>query len=129
MQLVAVLLAAAAGFGSGAAWYMLNGKRWMAAVGRSEDELKADRSPLPFAIGALASLLTAGLMRHVFAGAEVSGIGEGLLGGLGIGLFFVAPWIMTNYAFAGRPRTLWWIDAGHVTLACSAIGLVLGVFL
>jgi hypothetical protein len=129
MQLVAVLLAAAAGFSAGAAWYMINGKRWMAAVGRTEEEMKADKSPLPFVIGFAASLLTAGLMRHVFAGAEVSGIGGGLIGGLGVGLFFVAPWIMTNYAFAARPKALWWIDSGHVILACSAIGLVLGLFL
>ncbi|HUS55635.1 MAG TPA: DUF1761 domain-containing protein [Thermohalobaculum sp.] len=129
MQLVAVLLAAAAGFGAGAVWYMINGKRWMAAVGRTEADMKADKSPLPFVIGIAASVLTAGLMRHVFAGAGVSGIGGGLVGGLGVGLFFVAPWIMTNCAFAGRPKTLWWIDSGHVVLACSAIGLVLGLFL
>lgn len=129
MQIVAVLLAAAAGFGTGAAWYMLNGKRWMVAVGRTEAEMKADKSRLPFVIGCAASLLTAGFMRHVFTGAGVSGIGGGLVGGFGVGLFFVAPWIATNYAFAGRPKTLWWIDSGHVVLACSAIGLVLGLFL
>ncbi len=129
MQLVAVLLAAAAGFAAGAVWYMINAKRWAAAVGRTGDEVGADHSALPFMIGFAASVLTAGLMRHIFASAEVGGIGGGLVGGLGIGLFFVAPWILTNYAFAGRPKALWWIDAGHVVLACSAIGLVLGVFL
>ena len=129
MQLVAVILAAAAGFAAGAVWYMVNAKRWMVAVGRSAEEMKADRSPLPLVIGFAASLLTAGLMRHVLASAGVGGIGGGLVGGLGVGLFFVAPWILTNYAFAGRPGALWWIDAGHVVLACSAIGLVLGVFL
>jgi hypothetical protein len=128
MQLVAVLLAAAAGFGAGAVWYLVNGRRWMAAVGKSEAECQAERSPLPFAIGFAASLLTAGLMRHVFASAGVGGIGGGLVGGLGIGLFAVAPWILTNYAFAGRPKTLWWIDAAHPVLACAAIGLVLGLF-
>jgi hypothetical protein len=76
-----------------------------------------------------ASLLTAGLMRHVFVSAGVGGIGGGLVSGIGVGLFYVAPWIVSNYAFARRPRALWWIDAGHVVLACSAIGLVLGVFL
>ena len=129
MQLVAVLLAATAGFGAGAAWYMVNAKRWAAAVGRTEGEVGADRTALPFVIGFAASLLTAGLMRHVFVNAGVAGIGGGLVSGLGVGLFFIAPWILTNYAFAGRPRALWWIDAGHVVLACSAIGLVLGVFL
>jgi len=129
MQLVAVLLAAAAGFGSGAAWYMVNGSRWMAAVGMTEAEAKGGRSPLPFFIAFLASLLTAGMMRHIFAVSGVSGLGAGLIGGFGVGLFFVAPWIVTNYAFARRPVALWWIDAGHVVLACSAIGLVLGLFL
>jgi len=129
MQLVAVFLAAAAGFAAGAVWYMVNAKRWMAAAGRTENEIKANRSPLPFVIGFAASLLTAGLMRHVFASSGVGGIGAGLVGGMGVGLFFVAPWIVTNYAFAGRPKALWWIDAGHVVLACSAIGLVLGVYL
>ncbi len=129
MQLVAVMLAAAAGFGSGAFWYMINGGRWMAAVGLTAAEAKAQPSPLPFFIGFLASLLTAGLMRHIFASAGVTGIGGGLIGGFGVGLFFVAPWILTNYAFARRPVALWWIDAGHVVLACSAIGLVLGLFL
>ncbi len=129
MQVVAVLVAAAAGFGAGAVWYMINGQRWMAAVGRTEEEIKADKSPLPFIIGFLASLLTAGMMRHIFASAGISGLGGGLIGGLGIGLFVIAPWIATNYAFAGRPKSLWWIDAGHVILAATAIGLVLGLFL
>ena len=35
--------------------------------------------------------------------------------------------ILTNYAFAKRPRTLWWIDAGHAVVACTAIGAVLGL--
>ncbi len=129
MQLVAVLLAAAAGYAAGAVWYRGNGARWAAAVGRTEDELKAERTALPFAKAIAASVLTAGLMRHVFVSGGISGIGGGLLSGFGVGLFFVAPWILTNYAFAGRPGALWWIDAGHVVLACSTIGLVLGVFL
>ncbi|MFQ5566484.1 MAG: DUF1761 domain-containing protein [Paracoccaceae bacterium] len=129
MQLVAVLVAAAAGFAVGAVWYMVNGARWAAAVGRSEDELKADRTALPFVVAIAASLLTAGLMRHVFVSGGVSGIGGGLVSGFGVGTFFVAPWILTNYAFAGRPKALCWIDGGHVVLACSAIGLVLGMFL
>lgn len=128
MGVLAVLLAAAAGFGTGAAWYMILGKRWMAAVGRTEEEIQADRSPLPFLIAFAASLLTAGMMRHVIATSGLEGIGAGFLTGLGTGLFMVAPWVLTNYAFAARPRDLWWIDAGHVALACTAIGTVLGLF-
>ncbi|MEM7507701.1 MAG: DUF1761 domain-containing protein [Pseudomonadota bacterium] len=127
MAYLGVFLAAVAGFAMGAVWYMVNGPRWMAAVGRSEEEIKADKSPLPFVIAFLASLVTAGMMRHVFVTSGISGFGGGLIGGLGVGLCLIAPWILTNYAFAGRPRSLWWIDAGHVILAATAIGAVLGV--
>ena len=128
MGILAVLLAAAAGFATGAVWYMVLGKRWMAAVGKTEEEIKANQNPLPFIIGFLGSLVTAGMMRHVFVMAGIDTFGGALVSGLGIGVFMTAPWILTNYAFAGRPRPLWWIDAGHAVLAMTAIGTVLGAF-
>ncbi|MEM9097229.1 MAG: DUF1761 domain-containing protein [Pseudomonadota bacterium] len=129
MDYLGILLAAIAGFASGSIWYMVNGARWLEATGRTEEEIKADKSPLPFIIAFLASLLTAAMMRHILVSSGISGIVEGLVSGLGVGLFMIAPWILTNYAFAARPRTLWWIDAGHVVLAATAIGAVLGLFL
>ena len=127
MAFISVLLAAAAGFAMGAVWYMALGKRWMAAVGKTEEEVTADRNPLPFVVAALGNILVAGMMRHLLANSGVEGLGAGFVSGLGVGLFLAAPWILTNYAFAGRPVTLWWIDAGHTILACTAIGTVLGL--
>ena len=129
MDLVAVIVAGAAGFAAGSVWYMVLGKRWMAAVGKTEEDIKANRNPAPFIIAAVGNLLVAGMMRHVFVTSEVSGAAGGLVSGLGIGLFLAAPWILTNYAFAGRPGALWWIDTGHAVLACSVIGAVLGLML
>ena len=126
MAYLAVILAAAGGFATGAVWYMILGNRWMAAVGRTKEEIEADKSPLPFIIGFLASLATAGMMRHIFAASAISGAGSGLIAGLGIGFFMTAPWILTNYAFAARPGTLWWIDAGHAAAATAVIGTILG---
>ena len=128
MGILSVLVAAVAGFALGAVWYMVLGKRWMAAVGRTEDEIKANQNPLPFIIGFLGSLVTAGMMRHVFVMAGIDTFGGALVSGLGIGVFMTAPWILTNYAFADRPKDLWWIDAGHAALACGVIGGVLGLF-
>ena len=128
MGILAVLLAAAAGFATGAVWYMVLGKRWMAAVGKTEEEIKANQNPLPFIVAIVGNILVAGMMRHVLATSGVDGFGAGLISGLGVGLFLSAPWILTNYAFAGRPVSLWWIDAGHTILACTAIGAVLGLF-
>ena len=126
MGALAVFLAAAAGYGAGAVWFMVLGRVWMAAVGRTEDEIRADRSALPFVLAFAANLLTAGMLRHVFAMSGVEGLGAGLVAGLGTGLFLAAPWIVTAHAFSARPRTLWWLDAGHVVLAATVIGTVLG---
>lgn len=129
MEIIGVLLAAAAGFGAGAVWYMWHGQRWMRAIGRSREEMERERSPLPFVIGGIASLVTAIMMRHILVSSGVTGAGGALVAGLGLGAFVAAPWILVSYAFAGRPRALWWIDGLHVVAAQGLIGLVLGLFL
>ena len=128
MGILAVLLAAAGGFATGAVWYTVLARPWMHAVNKTEDAVKASQTPFTFAVGFLAALLTAGMMRHVFAASGVDGVGAGLLSGFGIGAFMAAPWILTNYAFADRPRTLWLIDGGYAAAACTIIGGVLGFF-
>ena len=128
MGILAVLLAAAGGFATGAVWYMALAKPWMRAVGKTEEEGKASQNPVTFVIAFLAALLTAGMMRHVFAMSGIESIGGGLISGLGIGAFMTAPWLITNYAFAGRPKQLWMIDGGYSIAACTVIGGVLGAF-
>ena len=59
MGMLAVLLAAAAGFATGAVWYMALGKRWMAAVGKTEEEIKANQNPLPFIVAIVGNILVA----------------------------------------------------------------------
>jgi hypothetical protein len=127
MALVAILMAAAAGFGVGAIWYSVFAEAWLTATGRTEEEIRRKRDAAPFLLAGIAALLAAGLMRHVFATAGVSGWGAGMVSGLGLGAFVVAPWLAMNAAFGGRPRALWWIDGGHATLAFGAMGLVLGL--
>lgn len=128
MGLIGVLLAAAAGFATGAVWYMALGKHWMKAVGKTEAEIQSARNPLPFIVAGLCNLVVAGMMRHAFVTSGITGLWPGLVSGLGVGLCMAAPWILTNYAFADRPKPLWWIDAGHAAMACMVIGAVLGAF-
>ena len=129
MTILAILLAALAGFGTGAVWYMWHAERWMKAVGLTKEQVEADKNPAPFVIGFVASLLTSIMMWHILSSAGITSVGGGLIGGLGLGAFVAAPWILLNYAFAGRPRDLWWIDGLHVVAAQGLIGLVLGLFL
>ncbi|MEM6661250.1 MAG: DUF1761 domain-containing protein [Pseudomonadota bacterium] len=129
MSYLSVFLAALAGYGMGAIWYMTLAKPWLAAVGKTQEEVQSNRNPLPFIIAFICNLVVAGMMSHVFSSGGITGLTSGLISGLGAGMCLAAPWIITNYAFADRPKPLWFIDVGHTILACTAIGTVLGLFM
>ena len=128
MGLLSVLAAAAASWVFGAIWYMALAKPWMAAAGVKvgpDGKPQGKGSPLPFILSAVAMILVAGMMRHVFALSGISGVDKGLVAGLGVGLFFISPWIMINNAYPGRPFKLTLIDGGYATFGCAIIGAVL----
>ena len=130
MGFLAVIIAAVAGFAFGAAWYMALAKPWMEAANIKVDENGRPEgdSPLPYIMAAIAMLLVAGMMRHTFALSGIETAGKGLVSGLGIGLFFISPWIMINNGYGNRPFRLTLIDGGYATFGCGIIGLVLGLF-
>lgn len=130
MEFLNVIVAAIAGFAFGAVWYMTLAKPWAEAAGVALDE---NGKPLqegvtPYIMAAIAMLLVAGMMRHVFELAGIDTLGEGLVSGLGIGLFFISPWIMINNGYGGRPFQLTLIDGGYATFGCAIIGAVLTLF-
>ena len=131
MGILSVIVAALAGFAVGAAWYMALARPWMAAAGiaAGPDGRPANgSSPVPFAVALVAMLLVAGMMRHMLVTGGIDGPGKSLLSGLGVGAFFVAPWLAMDYTYAMRDRRLVLIDGGYAILGCGAIGLVLGLF-
>jgi len=130
MELFNVFLAAVAGFAFGAVWYMKLSKPWVEAAGIEVDAdgNPVDQSAMPFIMAGVAMLLVAGMMRHVFALAGIETIDKGLISGLGIGLFFISPWIMINNGYGGRPFKLTLIDGGYATFGCALMGAVLTVF-
>ena len=131
MGLLSVIVAALAGFAFGAVWYMTLSKPWVKAAAipmTADGKPDGNGSPLPFLLSAVAMLLVAGMMRHTFALSGIDTAGKGLVSGLGIGLFFISPWIMINNAYGMRPFQLTLIDSGYATFGCAIIGLVLTLF-
>ncbi|MGR3320577.1 MAG: DUF1761 domain-containing protein [Pseudooceanicola sp.] len=131
MGILAVLVAAAAGFGFGAVWYMTLSGPWLDAIGAGTDESGKPRmqsSPWPFVVAAVTMILVAGMMRHTFATSGIDGVGKSLVSGLGVGAFFITPWMAMNYAYAMRSPRLTMIDGGYAILGCGVIGAVLGLF-
>ncbi len=84
---------------------------------------------MPFVLSAIAMILVAGMMRHIFAQAGITDIGKGLVNGGAIGLLFIAPWTMINNAYGMRPFRLTLIDGGYAIIGCAIIGTILVVVL
>lgn len=130
MEIVNVVVAAAAAWGFGAVWYMFLAQPWMQAAGikAGEDGRPEGGSALPYILSIVAMLVVAGMMRHAFATAGIDTFGKGLVSGLGIGLFFISPWIMINNAYGMRPFKLTLIDGGYATFGCAIMGAILTLF-
>lgn len=131
MGLLSVIAAAAVAWIFGAGYYMALSKPWIEASGVPVDASgrpAGGASPTPFVLSALAMLLVAGMMRHIFSMAGIATFAAGIVSGLGVGLFFIAPWIMINNAYAMRPFRLTLIDGGYAVAGAAIIGAVLTLF-
>jgi len=128
MQYIVVLVAAAGAYAFGAIWYMMNAKAWKDAAGiecDAEGKPVNGSDPTPFIISAIMVIIVAGMMRHIFNMAGIDTVAEGFMGGGGLGLFVVVPWIVTNYAYAMKPFKLTLIDGAYAAIGCTVIGVIL----
>ncbi len=131
MEVINVLAAAAGSWVFGAAWYMALAKPWMAAAGLkmgANGRPEGGSSPMPFVLSAICMVLVAGLMRHVMSMSDLTSVRQGLMVGVGVGAFFISPWIMMNNAYTMRPFRLTVIDGGYAIIGCSIIGVILALF-
>ena len=110
---IALLAAAVASFVFGAIWYMSLAKSWMAAIGRSEAELKAQASPLPYVIALVAQFVMAFVLMQLLVRLDALGLGAALKAALFLWLGFVLSTLAVNHAFQQSRRSLTLIDGGH----------------
>ena len=123
---VAVLAAAVMGFVVGGIWYgPIMGKKWMGAVGLSEEEIRSGNMAAIYG-GALAfSLLASWTLAHTYASYAVNlSFSVKVLTAVGIAAGFILPAIGTNYLFSQKSKTLFFIDAGYWLLFYAAMGAV-----
>jgi hypothetical protein len=125
---VAVVIAALAGFGLGAVWYMVLSKPWVRAVGKTEEDLKKRGSAVPFLIAIIALLLMswmlAGLMGHL---AQVN-VRGGVMTAFFVWVGFVITTMAVNHAFAGAKPMLTLIDGLYWLATLAIMGAVIGAF-
>lgn len=126
INLLAVLLGAAAFFVVGAVWYSaLFGKAWQKAAGLSEEALRSGNMPLIFGLAFLFELLIALTLWHTIARTGASDRAVMMIA-IGFGAAIMTPAIGINYQFLRKPLTLFLIDAGHFIVGMAAMG---GIFL
>ena len=126
---LAVLLAVAASMAIGFVWYMpaVLGNRWMAAIGKTEEDLKNISGGagiwLPMM---LAAALTAVLLAVLIARLGLDNAVAGGLFALVAGLVFRAGGHVIHNGFAGRPAAVTLIDSGHDLVAMAVSGAIIG---
>lgn len=125
---VAVILAAIAAFAVGGIWYGVLGKRWMAALGKSEEDLKRRGPPTPVRMGIafvadlVMAYMLAGLIGHL---GQVT-LASGMISAFFIWIGFVITTQTVNYTFQGRRWSLTLIDGGHWLVALLVVGAIIG---
>lgn len=126
----AVILAAIASFLFGGVWYGALSQKWLAALGRTEAELKASGRSMPalFAMTIMAQLVMAtvlaGVLGHMGAGQVT--VSNGLITGFLVWLGFVATTLVVNHGYQSSSWSLTAIDGGHWLGVLLIQGLVIG---
>ena len=127
---LAIVIATLASFGFGAIYYMTLAKPWMAAIGRTQEEMKAASSKTPFVVTIVAELLMAwvlaGALGHLGPGQVT--LRNGLISAFILWGGFVVTTMAVNHAYEGAKRTRTIIDGAHWLGVMLIQGLVIGLF-
>ena len=123
---IGVVLAALGGFVVGGIWYgPIMGKKWMGAVGLTEEQIKEGNMGAVYGGAFAFSLLASWTLAHTFAsyGTDFS-VTAKVMTSFGVALGFIVPAIGTNYLFSQKSKSLFFIDASYWLLFYIAMGLV-----
>jgi hypothetical protein len=126
----AVLLAAAASFVFGGTWYGFLSKPWLAAIGKTQQEIKVQTAPMAvlLAITIVAELVMAwtlaGVIGHLGPGQVT--LRNGTISGGFVWLGFVITTQIINHAYQGAKGSLTIIDGGHWLGVLLIQGAVIG---
>ena len=128
MNYLAIVAATAAGFVFGGIWYNVLSKPWMAALGRTEAEMKANGMIVPMIVTVIAQLVMAWVLAGLIGHMGPVTVRTGVISGAFCWLGFVATTLAVNHAFQGAKRSLTLIDGAHWLGVLLIQGAVIGLF-
>ncbi len=125
---LAVIIATVASWALGAVWYMVLSKQWLAAIGKTRDQIDP-KNFTPYVYSIVVQLVMAIVLSLVIAplfGAKtvVTGLQAGALMWLG----FVITSMIQNHRYEGAPWSRTLIDGGYMLGVLLVQGVVIGLF-
>lgn len=126
---LAVLLAFVASMVIGFVWYLpaVLGNRWMAAIGKTEEDLKNISGGAGIWVPMMvAAALTAVLLAVLISKLDLDNALAGGFFALVLALVFRAGGHVIHNGFAGRPAAVTLIDSGHDVVAMTVAGAIIG---
>ena len=126
---LAVALAFISSMAIGFVWYLpaVLGNRWMAAIGKTEEDLKN----IGGGAGIWVPMMVAAALTAILLAVLISklGLDNAVAGGwfaLVMALVFRAGGHVIHNGFAGRPAAVTLIDSGHDLVAMTVAGAIIG---
>jgi hypothetical protein len=127
---LAIILAMVASMALGFVWYMALANQWMAALGKTREQIMAG-SPgaTPYILSALMQLISAySLALFIPRVMGATTIANGLIVGFHVWLGFVITSMIINHRYQGSKWSLTLIDGGYLLGVLLVQGIVIGVF-
>ena len=128
----AVLVSGVVIFVLGGLWYspLLFAKRWMALIGKTEEELRANAGsvPISYLLVFACGVLTAYAMALVVGNFATAGSLDGAIIGALCWVGFAGATSFGTALFSGKPKALWLIDSGFNLVAFVIAGVILATW-
>ena len=125
---LAVWIAAIVFFILGAIWYTLLSAPWLAAIGKTMEQMTSDQagSPLPYIIGFVALLVMCYTLAWLIERLQATTFAGGMGLGAAIAVGFISANLALNYGFEWRAVTLWVINAVYAIVGLAIAGAIIG---
>ena len=126
---LAVLVAGLAYFVLGAVWYTdaLMGKQYRAALGLDPNQA-GKPEPMPLVINLVGWLVSALALALVMEASGASGVGDGILFGLVVGVGIVLSQMLVMTTYENRGNALFKVNAPYVVLGYTLMGIILATW-